>query len=58
MSHTIDHNTIKHAVDAAATVTGIGAFFNTIPWPEIAGFLSTIWLLTRLYEYFKEKITK
>ena len=49
------HDTVKHAADALAATTGVGAFFSAIPWPEIAGFLSAVWMLTRLYEYFREK---
>lgn len=55
---TQNHDTIKHTIDAAAAAGGIGAFFSAIPWPEIAGFLSSLWLCTRLYEYFREKLCK
>jgi hypothetical protein len=46
---------IKHIVDYAAISAGGLAFFQSIPWPEIAGFLSSIWILTRLYEYIRGK---
>lgn len=46
----------KHAVDGLSVLAGFGAFFSAIPWPGIAAFLSSLWLLTRLYEYVREKM--
>lgn len=41
-----------------AAVTGIMAFFDKIPWPEIAAFLSCVWLAMQIgltiYKAFKK----
>ena len=46
---------LKTAVDGVSVTTAMAAFFEAIPFAEIAAFLSCIWILTRLYEYFKCK---
>jgi hypothetical protein len=53
MTHNIDH--VKSLLDGLSVSAAVGAFFSAIPWPEIAGFLSSVWIVTRLYEYVIDK---
>lgn len=43
----------KTAGDAAAITTAAAAIFNAIPWPHIAGFLSCVWLVLRIIDWFR-----
>jgi hypothetical protein len=49
------HNAIKHALDGAAVTTAGLSFFKVIPWAEVAGFLSSVYLLLQLWMFFYHK---
>ena len=44
---------IKGPADVTALGAGILSFFKAIPWPEIAAFLSAVYLLVRLFFIIK-----
>lgn len=50
------HHDLKTALDGFSVTAAMAAFFEAVPWPEIAAFLSCIWIMTRLYEWIAEKI--
>lgn len=39
---------VHKAGNGVAVSTGLLAYFKAIPWPEIAGFLSAVWLLIQI----------
>lgn len=43
-------DSLKTKLDIAAIGTGAASFFHAIPWSEIAGFLSVIYLVLRIGE--------
>lgn len=47
---------LQHPVgDTTAVTAAILSFFKVIPWPEIAAFLSALYLLIRIYYVLKNK---
>lgn len=50
------HPAIKHWVDGAAITAGLLAFFKAVPWPEIAGFLSCVWLVLQIGHWLWRRI--
>lgn len=46
--------TTKHAIDVAAGTTGLGAFIGWLP--DIAAFLTIIWLSFRIYDWIENRI--
>lgn len=46
---------LKTPADTAAVGGAIAAFFKMVPWPEIAAFLSAIYLVIRIFFVLKNK---
>ena len=46
---------LKGPADVTALGAGILSFFKAIPWPEIAAFLSAVYLLVRIFFILKNK---
>lgn len=46
---------VKVPADATAVSVSALSFFQVIPWPSIAGFLSALYVLVRLYFVIKNR---
>jgi hypothetical protein len=44
---------------AGSAATGLLAFFKAVPWPDVAGFVSVVWVLLQagyfIYQRIKER---
>jgi hypothetical protein len=47
---------VKHWLDGAAVLTGVLSFFKAVPWPEIAGFLSCVWLVLQIGHWIYRRL--
>ncbi len=45
----------KTAGDAVAVTGALASFFNAIPWSQVAGFVSAIYLAVRLSFYLWDR---
>jgi hypothetical protein len=55
------HNGIditKHAISGLSVSTAFAAFFDAIPWPQIAAFLSCVWLAFQIADFIYKKVKK
>lgn len=51
----VQQQMIKTGADGTAVTTAFLAFFKMVPWPEIAAFLSVIYISIRIVFVLKNK---